>query len=387
MVGEMDLEAGDARQRARGRADLGREVRQRREVVAHQRRLAREAITCQLHAVAGIAGEPDDDTIELLDRLGAHWPGLRIRHRDGTGRAAGTVAPNRVLRTDVRPAMMAWVNELTPADLMVLLGILAAICACSPWRRSTDALSDPARARRAGARLRSRACPRSSCRRSSCCIGILPPLLYSSAFFTSLRDLRANLRPIGLLAIGLVADDDGRSSPSSRTRRSASTWAAAFVLGAVVSPTDPIAATAIAKRLGVPRRLVVIVGGREPRQRRDRARRLPGRGRRGGQRHVLPLARRAASSSASSTGGIAVGLAVGWVVRQAAPADRRPAGRGHDLAAHRLLRLHPGRAAARLGRRRGRDRRGVSRLAHPGADDAPTRACSATACGRSRRSC
>ena len=40
--------------------------------------------------------------------------------------------------------------------------------------------------------------------------GVLPPLLYSAAFFTSLRDLRANARPIGLLAIGLVVLDDGR---------------------------------------------------------------------------------------------------------------------------------------------------------------------------------
>ena len=92
MVGEVHLEAGDAGQRACGRPDLGREVRQRREVVAHQRRLAREAITRQLHAVAGIAGEPDDHAIELLDRLGAHWPRLRIRLLNGTGRAAGTVA-------------------------------------------------------------------------------------------------------------------------------------------------------------------------------------------------------------------------------------------------------------------------------------------------------
>ena len=41
-------------------------------------------------------------------------------------------------------------------------------------------------------------------------VGVLPPLLYGAAFFTSLRDLRANLRPVGLLAVGLVLADDGR---------------------------------------------------------------------------------------------------------------------------------------------------------------------------------
>ena len=69
MVGEVDLEAGDAGQRAGGRADLGREVRQRREVVAEERRLACEAAAGELHTVAGVAREADDDPVELLDWL------------------------------------------------------------------------------------------------------------------------------------------------------------------------------------------------------------------------------------------------------------------------------------------------------------------------------
>ena len=67
MVGEVELEAGDARERAGRRADLGREVGQRREVVAEHRRLAREAVAGELHAVAGVAGEADDHLVELLD--------------------------------------------------------------------------------------------------------------------------------------------------------------------------------------------------------------------------------------------------------------------------------------------------------------------------------
>jgi Na+/H+ antiporter len=92
-------------------------------------------------------------------------------------------------------------------------------------------------------------------------IGFLPPLLYSSAFFTSLRDLRANIRPIGLLALGLVAATTLVVGVVAHSVIDGLPWSAAFVLGAVVSPTDPIAATSIARRLGVPRRLVTVIEG------------------------------------------------------------------------------------------------------------------------------
>ena len=70
VVGEVDLEPRDARQRAGRRADLGRKVGERREVVPEDRGLAREAVAGELHAVARVAGEADDDPFELLDRLG-----------------------------------------------------------------------------------------------------------------------------------------------------------------------------------------------------------------------------------------------------------------------------------------------------------------------------
>ena len=81
--------------------------------------------------------------------------------------------------------------------------------------------------------------------------GVLPPLLYSSAFFTSLRDMRANVKPIGLLAVGLVVMTTVGVAVAAHEVIDGLTWPAAFVLGAIVSPTDPIAATAIARRLGV----------------------------------------------------------------------------------------------------------------------------------------
>jgi monovalent cation/hydrogen antiporter len=92
-------------------------------------------------------------------------------------------------------------------------------------------------------------------------IAVLPPLLYSSAFFTSLRDLRVNARPLGLLAIGLVVVTTFAVAAVAHWLIDGFPWSAAFVLGAVVSPTDPLAATKIAHRLGVPRRVVAVIEG------------------------------------------------------------------------------------------------------------------------------
>ncbi len=89
----------------------------------------------------------------------------------------------------------------------------------------------------------------------------LPPLLYSSAWSTSWRDFRANLRPISLLAIGLVLFTTTLVAIVAHTLIPGFPLAAAFVLGAIISPTDAIAATSIAQRLGVPRRIVTIIEG------------------------------------------------------------------------------------------------------------------------------
>src|SRR5713226_2344828 len=70
----------------------------------------------------------------------------------------------------------------------------------------------------------------------------LPPLLYSAAFFTNLNDLRANLRPISLVAIGLVLLTMGAVALTAHALVAGLSWAAAFTLGAIVAPTDPMAA-------------------------------------------------------------------------------------------------------------------------------------------------
>jgi monovalent cation/hydrogen antiporter len=91
-------------------------------------------------------------------------------------------------------------------------------------------------------------------------VGVLPALLYASAFFTSLRDLRSNMRSIGLLSIGLVAATVLTVALVAHAWVGLP-WGAAFVLGAVVAPTDPLAASAIFERLGIPRRLVTLIEG------------------------------------------------------------------------------------------------------------------------------
>src|SRR3954470_15646247 len=89
---------------------------------------------------------------------------------------------------------------------------------------------------------------------------LLPPLLYSAAFFSSLRDLQRNLRPITLLSIGLVVFTTLAVAAIAHGLVGLS-WEAAFVLGAVVSPTDPVAATAIGRRVGAPRRVITVGEG------------------------------------------------------------------------------------------------------------------------------
>jgi hypothetical protein len=66
----MHLERRHPRQRALRRPDLGREVRERRQIIAERRRLLGEPVTRQLHPITGITREPDDHPIELLDLLG-----------------------------------------------------------------------------------------------------------------------------------------------------------------------------------------------------------------------------------------------------------------------------------------------------------------------------
>jgi CPA1 family monovalent cation:H+ antiporter len=89
----------------------------------------------------------------------------------------------------------------------------------------------------------------------------LPPLLYSSAWLMSWREFRRNAVVIGLLAVGLVGFTVWGVAEFSDRFITALDWKAGFLLGAVVATTDAIAATSIAKSVGLPRRIVDILEG------------------------------------------------------------------------------------------------------------------------------
>jgi len=89
----------------------------------------------------------------------------------------------------------------------------------------------------------------------------LPPLLYPAALFTPWRDFRANLRPILLLAVGLVLFTTVAVGFLVHYFIPELPLAAGFVLGAIISPPDAIAAMAIAEQIRMPRRIVTILEG------------------------------------------------------------------------------------------------------------------------------
>jgi CPA1 family monovalent cation:H+ antiporter len=90
---------------------------------------------------------------------------------------------------------------------------------------------------------------------------VLPPILYQAALLTSWSDFKANIRPISLLAIGLVIATTLAVGGALKLMVPSVPWAAAFVLGAIVSPPDAVAATAILSRLNIPRHIVTILEG------------------------------------------------------------------------------------------------------------------------------
>ncbi|HEY7141536.1 MAG TPA: Na+/H+ antiporter [Methylomirabilota bacterium] len=144
----------------------------------------------------------------------------------------------------------------------------------------------------------------------------LPPILWAAAYFTSLRDFQANLRPITLLAVGLVLATTAGVAAVAHAIVPGLGWPAAFVLGAIVSPPDAVAATAVARRLRIPHRVVTILEGESLVN--DAA--------------ALVLYRAAVVATVTgafgakemlwqfvlaAAGGVAIGLAVGYVTREA----------------------------------------------------------------------
>lgn len=142
----------------------------------------------------------------------------------------------------------------------------------------------------------------------------LPPLLYGAAFFTSLRDLRRNARPIALLSIPLVGVTMVAVAVVAHDVIGLG-WGEAFVLGAIVSPTDAVAPTEIMRRIGAPRRLLTVVEGENLTN----------------DWTALVLYRFAVAAVVTGSfslveatgkfvltglGGLAIGLAAGWIIKE-----------------------------------------------------------------------
>ena len=89
----------------------------------------------------------------------------------------------------------------------------------------------------------------------------IPPLLYRASLLTSWRDFRSHLRAILTLAVGILLMTVAAVAVVAHSLTSEFTWASAFVLGAIVSPPDAVAAVAVMRRLGVPRNVVTILEG------------------------------------------------------------------------------------------------------------------------------
>src|SRR5271163_3466138 len=89
---------------------------------------------------------------------------------------------------------------------------------------------------------------------------VLPPLIYSSAVALGWRGFRLHLRPISLLAVGCVLFTATATAAVTHWLLGFS-WPVGFVLGAIVSPPDAVAPLSIARRMCLPRRIIVILEG------------------------------------------------------------------------------------------------------------------------------
>jgi Na+/H+ antiporter len=90
---------------------------------------------------------------------------------------------------------------------------------------------------------------------------LLPPILFYAAYFTSWRDFKANLRPISLLAFGLVIFTTVSVAYVARYLLPGFTLTEGYLLGAIISPTDATSATTLIRKLGAPRRLIAVLEG------------------------------------------------------------------------------------------------------------------------------
>ncbi len=143
----------------------------------------------------------------------------------------------------------------------------------------------------------------------------LPPILFASGFNTPIRDLKANARPIGLLAVGLVLFTTVVVGLVVSWLVPALAGAAAFTLGAIVAPPDAVAATAVMRRLGVPPRVLTILEGESLIN--DASALIAYRVAVAATTSAVSILDAGVSFVVVGLGGIAVGVVVGWLVSSA----------------------------------------------------------------------
>ena len=220
-------------------------------------------------------------------------------------------------------------------------------------------------------------------------LGLLPPLLYAAAITTSLVDLKANRVAIAGLSVGLVL--------FTATGVGVAAWlmlpvpfAVAFALGAVVAPPDAVAATAVARSSGLPRRVVTILEGESLLNDATAlvalSTALAASGLASDRRAVSLAVGRPASSSGRPLAG--VGHRLGRVCRprlRPAP-DHRPRRRDGDLLPRAVRGLPAGRARPRLRGARRRDDRPAPRPSGPRPAERRRPGCPSGATGRASSS-
>ncbi|HEX9106211.1 MAG TPA: Na+/H+ antiporter [Longimicrobiales bacterium] len=201
-------------------------------------------------------------------------------------------------------------------DLGLVLGLLAAIAFLAAVGRRMS-LPDPIVFALGGLVLALvPGLPRPALPPSLVLVVFLPPLIFAAAQDTSWAEIRREASPILFLAVGLVLVTMGAVAVVARSLTPELSWAAAFTLGAIVSPPDAVAAKAIADTLRLPRRLVAILEGEGLVN--DATALLAfqvasGLAVTGAAFALGPAALRALYAAGAAVG---IGLAVGWVGRQ-----------------------------------------------------------------------
>ncbi len=153
-------------------------------------------------------------------------------------------------------------------------------------------------------------------------LAVLPPLLFSGGWATDWSLFRANLRPILLLAVGLVVASTVAAAAVAERLLPGLGWPAAFVLGAIVSPPDAVAASATFARFALPRRVVAVLEG-EGLVNDATALVLYAYAVAAVTTGAFSLPRAAASFVLVALGGVALGIAVAWGVELVAGWLRR----------------------------------------------------------------